>query len=610
MKPALLFLSLFICTHTFAAEKKYEKAVQFVKHLSRTKIVESNTATHRPGSVYDNVTYFESLLKFPRPGFNYEFIDSQLGTNEPLYPMYQKGYQHSWGQLLKAMFSEKNRHIDHYTSLMTPEGCLVDTIYLLRHLSEYPDSFYAKERAEGYDKVVIRLEYFAEIFPGAECGRHRSHPYDPKFNPLKYLKKYHNAMYLKDFPQDKLGLFEAKVALNYHITEQRGDDVWPRFDLEKLNHNSLWYYPEGHAYDFGINKEYKLPGFEHIKKAAHLVIESDPVKNSFPLSTQLSKEDFGKFVDFINGKPTRDFDPNQEPGKDTLRLSDVTNTNIYTAGRYVEKIKDVVSDVTQPSHYALVGITLKPQEEQDDIAWRGTKRIPQVRLVYQLMDPRKADHAFEQVYLHLKYDVVDRSADDQTRYQQSLYFLSKADQLTAAREAKSANYPALLEQFIREFTGAYPMESLSFSSSLTGIWVFGTLTRAWNLERELKALRVVREGIDVGYYSSLYDYDLFRDALKNSTGERKKVLEQHMKDLTVSEFRDMKRQDVHSLRFQRVTCAQCHLMSGRDGVHFSFNDKIDRRIPWSTRPSEFLIRDSELQLAIEKAQIEQHNLGK
>ena len=70
-----------------------------VYNLNRVKILESNTSSLRPGSVYDVATYFELLPRFPKPGYNYEFIDSGLGATEPLYPMYQKGKQ---GELFAA----------------------------------------------------------------------------------------------------------------------------------------------------------------------------------------------------------------------------------------------------------------------------------------------------------------------------------------------------------------------------------------------------------------------------------------------------------------------------------------------------------------------------
>lgn len=86
-------LMLFANSIAFSALSAPEKGlIEAVKHLTRVKIIESNTVTLRPGSIYDNSTYFESIAGI-KPKFNYEFLDSGLGAAEPLYPMYQKGHQ-------------------------------------------------------------------------------------------------------------------------------------------------------------------------------------------------------------------------------------------------------------------------------------------------------------------------------------------------------------------------------------------------------------------------------------------------------------------------------------------------------------------------------------
>src|SRR5262249_3697338 len=117
--------------------------------VTRAKILESNNVTLRPGSVYDTTTYFESLLGLQRPSFNYEFIDAGLGAAEPVYPSFEHGQQDNYAQVLAGMFSEDNRHIDHYATAETPEGCRVDSSYLARSLSEYPDTAFKTFRDEG-----------------------------------------------------------------------------------------------------------------------------------------------------------------------------------------------------------------------------------------------------------------------------------------------------------------------------------------------------------------------------------------------------------------------------------------------------------------------------
>ena len=311
----------------------------------------------------------------------------------------------------------------------------------------------------------------------------------------------------------------------------------------------------------------------------------------------MSEVDFGKVMDFLNGRPTTDFNPEKEPGHDVLKLSDVSEANIYTSGLYLEKITDVVHDVSDMNNYALVGITIKPYEAQDDAHWDGLKVIPQLRFVYQLMDPRAAGRPFEQLYYHLKYDVVDRHADQSTRDLQHQQFLRRLDELVKTREDKDPDYPQVLAQFIHDFTDR-PIESISFSSSLTGIWTFGALTRSLSSDLSLQALRIIREGVDLGYYSSTYDSDLFRSAIKHSTGEQQQKLQQLMADLTPTVYRDPKRLDTQAIRFDRVSCAQCHQTSGRDGVHVSLNDGLDRRITSFSRPSEYFFHEADRQLKI------------
>ena len=505
-----------------------ETVLEVVRNFTRVKILKSNNVGLRPGSLYDNITIFESLLDFPHPGFNYEFIDSGLGAAEPLYPMYQKGYQWSWLQLIPAFFSDQSRHIDHFTSLVTPEGCKVEGLYSLRHISEYPDTMFAQERKEGFEQIVIRLEHYSRLFPGAECGRHMAEDEDPMFHPMKFVIKHHNAMSFDEYPQETLKRFEWKLSAIHHWTEERNINKWPRFDLDKLNHNSLWYYPDGHTEDYGINLPRPQPDLATLNVPKHLFVPAtSALQAEFPLTRALAAPEFNQIMAYLNGHPTPEFDPAKEPGGDTLRLSDVTENNTYTSGLYLERIKNAAADVSDARNYALVGMTVKPYEEQDDLLWQGTQVIPQIRFVYQLMDPRTPNRPFEQLYYHLKYDVVDRHADQASRDAQHRHFLQKTDELARAKDSNDPAYPLLVSAYIREFT-ARPVESISFSSSLTGIWVFGSIARSYNPARELQAVRVVRDGVDVGYYSSTHDNDLFRDAINGAEGAQKALLEKHM----------------------------------------------------------------------------------
>jgi hypothetical protein len=566
-----------------------------VKNLTRSKILESNNVTLRPGSVYDTASYYEVLLGIPQPGFNYEFLDSGLGAAEPVYPIDEKGHQGSYAQTISALIRQ-NRHLDNYATVETLEGCRVDSAYLSRSLSEYPDTVFKQERDDGYTIMLLRLDYYTRLRPDATCGRHRANDPDPNFDPMKFIEKYHDSMYLSDFPQKELERFEAKSGALIQLGQKLFAN-WPKFDLAKLGYNSLWYYPQGHSFDYGISQSRPQLGMSDFKLPRHMVVEATPEMHAaFPLASLLKGNEFQKILNFLSGRPTANFDAEREPGHDTFRLSDVTQDNVYTSGLYIENIKDVTSDVSDPRHFKLVAMSIKPYEQQDDLGWKGLRVVPQIHFVYQLMDPRHPDRPFEQLYLHLKWDVVDRHADRDTQRAQHLQFLSRVDELTHARETQAANCQELSHKFITDFTSARPVEQIAFSTSLSGIWVFGALTRDQNQARELLPLRIIRDGVDIGYYSSVYDNDLFRAEAEKATGTRKAELQQHLDDVTVSFYRDPKRQNVEAINFNRVTCAQCHQTSGRDAVHFAFNDGLNENIKTPVYVTEFFFHDADEQL--------------
>jgi hypothetical protein len=567
-----------------------------VRNVTRSKIIESTKVDLRPGSIYDDITYFESRSGW-RPRFAYEFLDVGLGTAEPLYPIYQVGHQGSWLQLLAAGLNQSNRHIDHYSRLTTPEGCLVDSIYMLRNIHEFPHR-YQKEKDEGYTQIVIRLEYYTQLRPGAQAGRHRSFPPDPHFDPVAFMHAHLNAGALADFPQDQIWKFEAEVSALRQFSEELNNPSWPRFKTADLRQNSLWYYPNGFAEDYGVNTPHALGDLKNLKTAKDLVVQGSPqLQQAFPLTRLLKAAEFGKLLTFLSGKPTPNFDPHTEPGADTLDIHNVTTNNVYTRGLHREPIRDVMGDVSDPAHYALVGMTIKPFDAAHDVSFPDLEIIPQIRLVYQLMDPRNPGQPFEQLYLHLNYDVVDRLAAANARNAQHAYFLRRVDDLAACKQSAPDNYGGELVNFINEFTQR-GVEEAGFSSSLTGLWIFGFLSTSYDVSRELRPVRIIREGVDVGYYSSFYDNDLFRAELKKAQGDHQHRLQQILDDQLLTTYRDPKRMDVHAFGFNRMTCAQCHQTSGRDEIQFSLNDGIDRRFKAFARPSEFIFHEADRQLQL------------
>ncbi|MGK0172517.1 MAG: hypothetical protein ACI9W2_004255, partial [Gammaproteobacteria bacterium] len=174
-------------------------------------------------------------------------------------------------------------------------------------------------------------------------------------------------------------------------------------------------------------------------------------------------------------------------------------------------------------------------------------------------------------------------------------FLRSLDQVSAVGKAEPGPIDDDIIAFALRYT-ARAVQTVSFSSALTGIWIFGTQTRSVTTDGTLAPLRVVREDVDVGYYSSTYDTVLFRAAAATATGPRRERLLHHLDDLTPTSYRDAKRHDPHNLSFARMTCAQCHQMAGRDAVHVAINDALDRRYLAPVRATEFLVRELDRQL--------------
>lgn len=575
--------------------------LSIVRHRWQEIITESNGAALRPGSVYDILTQFEQNSGRTRPEFKYLFFDTGLGAADPIYPVFQEGYQESWPQLITAGFSEQNRHIDHFSISDTPEGCRNLSVYWVRHIDEFPD-MYRDLRADGYTLIDISFDYYVRLRPDAQCGKHKAHDLSENFDPFKSIYGYAETFKtFADIPPDLLAKYEAKVGVLKLVSERfkQRQDAWASYDRSYSNRdNSLWFYPDGYAPDHGIDTPRKQSGLRFLTQPKHLFFEAEPVlENRFSLTKTLGEEDFAKVLDCLKGKPTSDYDPKTEPGDDALDITrQVTPTNFYTSGTIIEPIRDVVGDVSDQSHFKLVSVILRPSEPESDVHFQGLQEIPQVRMVYQLMSPRFPGRAYEQLFVHLEFDAVDRLLPLAERQRAAAEFLKKADVLTELRERTGEDVSKATADFIANSIGSRPVQTVSWSSSLTGLWVFGTLSRSYNAERILQATPIVREGIDVGYYSSAYDNPLYRVAIANAKGSEKEKLEGVLDDLTPNIYRDPRRHDPEALTFNRMTCAQCHQMAGRDGVHVLLNDGLDRRITTSYKATEYVFRELDRQL--------------
>ncbi|MFT5394397.1 MAG: hypothetical protein ACI8PT_004608, partial [Gammaproteobacteria bacterium] len=543
-------------------------ALAIVQHRWQVKIAESNHASIRPGSLYDIVTYFEQNAGFTQPRFNYLFLDLGLGAADPLYPVYQRGRQAGWGQLLRAMLSQDNRHIDHSSVIDTPEGCRVHSTYWVRHIDEFPDRYHA-ERAAGYTLIDISFNHYERLHEHAQCGRHVSHPSDPNFAPRAYVAPFaENFKTLSDLPTKMLARYEAKIGVLKLVSEEFSRDKWPRFEeVYAFERNSLWFYPKGPRPNYNIEEQHVVGSGLGPWRAQDLIYPATAqMRRALSLDRLLTPDAFAKILGHIDGRPKMSFNSQNEPGNDVLSLKQVTKKHYFTAGLEVIPMGTssiVRAHLSDPANYRLVSIVIRPFQFEADVAWAKPKLVPQVRFVYQLTETAQAPppaRPLEQLFLHLNFDAVDRHAKPSVQAAGRSAFLRSLDQVSAVGKAEPGPIDDDIIAFALRYT-ARAVQTVSFSSALTGIWIFGTQTRSVTTDGTLAPLRVVREDVDVGYYSSAYDTVLFRAAAATATGPRRERLLHHLDDLTPTSYRDAKRHDPHNLSFARMTCAQCHQMA-------------------------------------------------
>ena len=581
-------------------------ALAIVRHRWQVKIAESNHVTIRPGSLYDIVTYFEQNAGFPKPRFNYLFLDLGLGAADPLYPVFQRGQQATWAQLLPAMWSDTNRHIDHTSLIDTPEGCRVHSTYWVRHIDEFPGR-YNEERAAGYTLVDISFNHYERLKPDAQCGRHASHARDETFDPRGYIGQYARTFRSpQQIPAEMLARYEAKIGLLKLVSEEFDRARWPRFkEVYDFADNSLWYYPDGIAKDYGVVDQHRQsPGLAPLRAGQLLFPATAALQSMLGLGRVLQQQELDRIVAFVDGRPSTDFRPSSEPGNDALSLGQISKKHFYTAGLNVIPLGSpdtVRAHLSNLENFELVSVVARPYQKEEDPHWPRAEVVPQLRLVYQLhaaLQPPGSRTPVEQFFLHLNFDAIDRRATRATRdstHKEFLAALAEVGDLPRATGADANAWAERVDALAQRFASGR-IQTLSFSSALTGIWVFGALTRAHSADGTLAPLRIRREGIDVGYYSTAYDTVLFREAAATASGKRRERLLAHLDALSPHHYRDPRRSDPKSIRFERMTCAQCHQMAARDAVHIALNDGLDRRFSGPARPTEFVLRELDRQL--------------
>ncbi len=523
-----------------------------------------------------------------QPKFKYVFRDTGLGTADPIYPIYQKGFQKSWLQLIPALWSEQKRHIDHYSEVETPEGCTVYSAYWVRHIDEFPDRWH-DERAAGYTLVDTGFDYYESTNPDAECGKHKVNlPVSEENNPIYQLKKYADSFDgYESLPDELINKVESKIGLLKLVNEEFSRTKWTRYDdLYNLQDNSMWYYIDGIENYYGHNKTIPQLDLIHATKPSDYFIETNSeLSSKLKLNTLINNNEFNKLVSHLKGNPDNRYQSVLEPGGDHFSISQVNKINIYTSGLELWNIKNIEQTISNPNNYKLVSMVIRPYEEVDDYSFKK-KIIPEMRFVFQLHDP-EANKLTEQVFIHLTFDGVDRNVIGPELKKQHRSFLMDYDQVVA-----NANK---IIPFINKYKER-GVQKLNFSSSLTGIWVFGSLSKTYNPDRVLESVKIQRQGVDVGYYSTAWDSILIRAKMEETNGLTKATLQEHLDALTPDEYRDPKRHDVNKITFNEMTCAGCHQMSARDGVHMAINDNVDPRFTSNTRVTEYMIKELARQL--------------
>ena len=301
MKKIVGVLLVCLISAVFAFADGYPLSI--VRHRWQEIITESNHAALRPGSVYDILTHFEQNFGRTRPEFKYLFFDTGLGAADPIYPVFQVGHQQSWSQLITAGMSEQNRHIDHFSTGDTPEGCRIQSVYWVRHIDEFPD-MYAGLRADGYTLIDISFDYYVKLRPDAQCGKHDAHELSENFDPFKAIYGYAEAFKtFTDIPPELLAKYEAKVGVLKLITQDfktRQDD-WASYDQSySLRDNSMWFYPDGFAPDHGIDTPRPQSGLRFLTQPKHLFYAAEPaLERQFPLATTLGEEGFSRLLKFL-----------------------------------------------------------------------------------------------------------------------------------------------------------------------------------------------------------------------------------------------------------------------------------------------------------------------
>ncbi|MBT3980017.1 MAG: hypothetical protein HOE90_01615 [Bacteriovoracaceae bacterium] len=580
---------------------EYSKRMASVYHETRVKVLESTSPVIRPLSEYDIKTIFETRGG-KRPKFNYYIYDAGLGTEELIYPVFQSGWMKNWFQLIPGIFGAVGK-TDIYSITDLKEGCKVWTYYNIRKLKKSPKDMFASVKQKGFKYLVLRFEYYQKSHKDAHCGKHVANELGADlFDPFDIIKEYKDIYSLSEFPADLMPKFEIKISATKYIDTETKKRKIKRIDKRQIKpeNNSLFYYkgsPVAHLDTEESNPQVDAPALEF---ASQTVFPANKLmREKIVLKNLLTEVEFKRFVKMLEGQPVAGYSSSDEPGGDTLKLENITSTNLYTAGVDRWKNLDRGKITTDINNYVVAGFVVKPYEKETDASFDGLRVVPQIRFVFQLKDPASGKY-LEQVGIHLNFDAIDRLQDKATRDASHKLFLKDLEALANGKGSK--NYDQKTIDFLTKYISGKGAENLAWSSSLTGPWVFGALSSVDNDKRILVPVRLKWHGVDLGYYSSVHDGDVFKDALKSDDpAVDKEAIVKGFEALDASHYRDPKRMDVDKIGFSAVTCSQCHHMSGKDAIFLKYNDGVDPRDKREVTPSEFIYRESNRQLKFGKS---------
>ena len=261
----------------------------------------------------------------------------------------------------------------------TPEGCRIQSVYWVRHINEFPGPCTTPFVTHGYSRSIdISLRLLRRSFdPMRNAASTRRMRLTREFRSVQgdlRLRRRRSKRFA-DIPPDLLAKYEAKVGVLKMITPRISRQSHrPLADATthsySLRDNSMWFYPDGFAPDYGI---------EHATKAerAQMIGDSTRAADLFLAGTvrtcraAFDAEPYALPADGLRqscwmrlkGKPTPDFDAAKaEPGGRHARYHHAGHAPRTSTRRAPPSSRSGMSSPMSPiqNTYKLVSVILRP----------------------------------------------------------------------------------------------------------------------------------------------------------------------------------------------------------------------------------------------------------